>query len=130
MFWRIWVTILLNIKNIRQIEYNNKNQDNNIQSPQELLTQNKTYEQKINSFNKKHQKELLKISDLEKKIKDKETDYSDIIEKKDEIIRKLEKNIDELKAENSKKDESIKLLQEENNTIKNNKIRPRTLLYP
>lgn len=111
--------------NIRQIEYNKRNINHSIQSPQELLTQNKTYEQKINSLKRNNEKDFLKISKLEKylnEFKSKESNYSNIIKEKEETIRKLEKNVDSLKVDNAKKDESINLLQEENDKIKNNKF--------
>ena len=111
--------------NIRQIEYNKRNINHSIQSPQELLTKNKTYEQKINSLKRNHEKDFLKISKLEKylnEFKSKESNYSNIIKEKEETIRKLEKNVDSLKVDNAKKDESINLLQEENDKIKNNKF--------
>lgn len=116
---------LLIMKNIRQIEYNKKHAHNEIQSPQELLTQNKSYEQKINSLNNTHKLDQTTISQLENDLNEykvKDSDYSKIIKDKDEIINELEKNIENIRLENTKKDEIIKSLQEENDKIKNNKI--------
>lgn len=116
---------LLIMKNIRQIEYNKKHAHNEIQSPQELLTQNKSYEQKINSLNNTHKLDQTTISQLENDLNEykvKDSDYSKIIKDKDEIINELEKNIENIRLENTKKDEIIKSLREENDKIKNNKI--------
>lgn len=116
---------LLIMKNIRQIEYNKKHAHNEIQSPQELLTQNKSYEQKINSLNNTHKLDQTTISQLENDLNEykvKDSDYSKIIKDNDEIINELEKNIENIRLENTKKDEIIKSLQEENDKIKNNKI--------
>lgn len=116
---------LLIMKNIRQIEYNKKHAHNEIQSPQELLTQNKSYEQKINSLNNTHKLDQTTISQLENDLNEykvKDSDYSKIIKDKDEIINELEKNIENIRVENTKKDEIIKSLREENDKIKNNKI--------
>lgn len=113
------------MKNIRQIEYNKKLSFKNIQSPQELLTQNKTYEQKINSLKNNHNLDMTRITQLENELnkhKENNSDYYKTIKDKDEIISQLEKDIENIKLENSKKDEIIKSLQKENDKTNNNKI--------